>query len=284
MASPFTRTPSTAINSSTIEIQIIQSLPGSERYVARYTDKTGAAAVTPATTSTMYGSARIDITDAKHGTPVYVDNLTEGITAPAFVADVFSPSSNRVVSEFHVALGSAVTVGGNTFALSGGFTTIQNQFDDDPTSSSFGVERGYVTNSTLTGHGDAGTFVLSLDAAPTVTNLKPAWDIVNSTGFPSSGVAIAQGFSFNGRLNINGSETAVSGTFEGSVNFLPDGSTNATGSFSLSSLLGSGEGTLSASAMPELVPVPEPETYALMLVGLLGIGVKFRRTARNASK
>lgn len=130
--------------------------------------------------------------------------------------------------------------------------------------------------------GPASNFSFTLDSSPTVASF-------NSTMFQSNGVNVIFGgtpksdnISFytvgngggladlmgNGQFNLFGAQL-----FTGSTNF----PMFATGSFDLKSSAGASAGTLTISA------VPEPATWAMMLIGFGAMGASLRRRPRRAS-
>lgn len=145
---------------------------------------------------------------------------------------------------------------------------------------------GSLTYNTVSNVAGGGLF-LSLIATPGATILNPA-DTVASTfnlsTYPPSGTAteflnvtggaFASTFDTNGQLTFNGTYADMFAT----NTFCPNGSANC----------GNGTGTPVGdwqllSSDPIRTTVPEPSTIALIGLGLLGLGIGYRRRAREGS-
>src|SRR5207249_2431322 len=96
--------------------------------------------------------------------------------------------------------------------------------------------------------------------------------------FPPEGISIPDNFAFFGTLDFNGIISPLAGAFNGAVTFFEDGSTTAQGTLTMNTDLGLATGTLSASAVPKLVP--EPASLGLLSFGLIGLAFSRKRTAR----
>lgn len=207
------------------------------------------------------GAATITI-NAKPGsaTPIIASDTTEGTVAPGIVADAFTPGSNDVVSVFAISAGS-LSVGGSAFALNGTFTAVATDVVYDSTSAAFGNESGFGTNINIQAVGAGGTIAInSLFSGPYTMNLASLWN----SSLPDS---IPFTFPLNGTLFLNSSATPFTGLFAGTDTFFFDGSDTVTGNVSLTTDFGVITGTLTATANPQLVPVPELGTLGMLLIG-----------------
>jgi hypothetical protein len=185
-------------------------------------------------------------------------DTTENTVARGIVADAFVPGSNQVVSVFAIS-GGSLNVGGNVFALSGGFTAVATGVIYDSTSAAFGDESGFGTNINIQAVGSGGTIAInSSSSGPYTMNLAALW----SASLPDT---IPFTFPLNGTLSLNGVSTPFVGSFTGTDTFFFDGSDTVTGNISLNTGLGLATGTLTASANPQIV-VPEPGTFGMLLV------------------
>lgn len=289
-AHPFTIGPSKDITNSTIvRVGIDLTKPGTgpgglfsqDHFSISYTDYNTKLPVTKfATADLLTGSTAVDI-QAVPGT-VTVKNLDEAVPNQTAQVNIFDPPSNVVVSAFKINPGSNLVLGGNTLALSGGFSAVQTTVDYDPASPTYGVETGYIDAISIQASGAPGTAILHVAPTTTQTSLAGVWSqLLPLTGpYPAGGVSAPDAFSFSGMLEFNSSMTPFDATFDGTITFLEDGSTTALGTLAMSTSFGSVTGTLSASAFPQLVPEPETGSLDLLGLGLIGLVLRGRQVFR----
>ena len=271
-ATPFTDTKITEglIWKTVTGVHIEETKNTGDTYVASYTDMTGAAKT--ATGTAAAGTGLLDLHfSPKPGTNIVVKNTTETITNPAIVAsaDIFTPGSNVVVNAFAVSPGSSLSFGGSSFALAGGFTTVDTSVNYDPTSPAYGQLGGSVVAADLHGNGPAGTVVVALTGMPGyLLDLKSLWAAVIPVGDVGAGLSIPADLALTGTVIFNGSPVPFTGTFDGTLTVLADGSTIERGTLDLTTMLGEATGTLLATAESRLAPVAEPPGALVFVAGL----------------
>jgi hypothetical protein len=216
------------------------------------------------------GTVTFKIT-AKAGTNINAQNVTETPnTFDKTKAVAFNPPMNRVESVYLVNAGSSVTVGGNTFNVTGGYTVINTNVDY-----STGAETGHLAAVNIDASGPAGTVLFTLSGTPAFdVNLSPIWaePTLPATVTIPTDVAIA------GTLSVNGSSSPFTGTLTDSTTYYPDGSQTDVDTLAFSTNFGSLTGAISATATPVLVP--EPSTWVLFGSGLLALGAGRRLSGR----
>lgn len=89
-------------------------------------------------------------------------------------------------------------------------------------------------------------------------------------------------WSFMLSINNNFFSSFGDEAYIGSMNFAPDSSENGNGITPVSLTVQGIEGDYSATYAPNTSPVPEPETYAMILAGLGLIAFTARRRKENA--
>ena len=265
-------------NDTMTGILISEKTTKGDTYTTTYTTQ-GGKPFTTEPESAGKSSGMLDVFIQPKPTTTYtVTNLTEKITKGPFVAsanDIFTPGVNVVVSDFTVNPGSQLTFAGNTFALTGGFTTIETNVDYNPQSPTYGSETGHVQAVDLVASGAQGlTFAFGLGS--TQLNLAPVWAQVLPTGiFPAEGISVPDSFAFSGMLDFDSLASPFTGDFNGAITFFDDGSTTALGALTINTDFGPATGTLSASALPRLVP--EPASLSLLSLALIGLAFSRRR-------
>lgn len=152
------------------------------------------------------------------------------------------------------------------------------------------VTTGAVATQTSIGTGFTGAGYSNSTPLPTVAPAAPTLYYLNSTtdslmkatsSFNNPSIVSVGMLGFD-VLKANGFEVLPNDTAYAALN-LDDGSSLATGIYSISlttgaaTLVGTYNGTLSGLTVSA---VPEPETYALMLAGLLAVGSLARRRPR----
>jgi hypothetical protein len=204
---------------------------------------------------------------AKPGTTITVTNLSEAnaTATTTALANIFTPPSNVVVSAFVLDAGSSLSFEGDTFALAGGFTAIDTHVDYDPLSPTFGIEGGSIQNVVIAGSSGGNTVTLLLSTPPAYSlSLGPLWASAIPGGIPAGGLSTAANLALSGTLLFNSVPVPFTGTFNGTVTFLDDGSTTEQGSLNLLTSFGPATGSISGSAFPQLVPVPEPRSLGVV--------------------
>lgn len=203
----------------------------------------------------------------KAGTKINVTDTTEGTTGSVIAAATFDPPNNRVFSDFTVESTSYLDFAGNTFVLGGGFTAIDTSISYDPLSAGFGIEGGAVYDTAITGASGQDTVTLMLSSPASYSlNLAPLWAAAIPGGFTGS-LSTPTSLLLAGELMYNGTAIPFTGSFDGTVSFLDDGSTREDGALTLNTRLGTATGQISASAIPVLVP--EPHTASILALGLV---------------
>ncbi len=247
-----------------------------EEITVSYTNTSNAASTAnPGTLTgggTTVGRLNFNI-QAKPGSTITVTNLTEGTTATTTAsATIFTPPTNTVVSAFTLGGGSSLSFGGDTFALTGGFTAIDTHVDYNPLSPTFGMEGGSIQDVAIGGSSGGNTVSLLLSTPPTYSlALAPLWASAIPGGIPDGGLSTPADLALSGTLLFDSVHIPFTGTFTGTVTFLNDGSTTEQGSLSLLTSFGTATGSLSGSAIPQLEPVPEPRDFGIvgLVCGLL---------------
>jgi hypothetical protein len=226
------------------------------------------------TTVLASGKWSIGLTENEpSGTASVTDS--SGETASITVAQGFTPPNNQVKTTFAVLTGSALSIGGQSFALNGNFTTLDTDVDYNSASPSFGKLAGSVLASSfdVSGTGAPGTAKIGFASdQPYTVDMLPLWNAPTLTG----GVAIPFDMSLSGSLDLNGMTGAFAGTVSGTDTFFPDATENIDLSINLNSDFGAITGIFLAHGSEELV-VPEPSGWAVILAGGAGLAVFARR-------
>jgi len=237
IAGPFTIT-TDRVKQGT-ETEIIITGPPLETYEVDYTDSSGVSHTESVTSGSALFKPHTTVGAAK-GTTVTVRNTSESaIPATTFVASKFTPPSDIVVTQLTVQPGSAVTVGGNSVALSGGFTTIANAVDYIPSSPTYGTLSGVIPTSSFNVNGANLQIALSANA-PWMINLASIW----GQNIPDSGLAVPFSQPLSGTIFINSVPNPFTGNFTGTVTFFADNLETICGTINF----GAGNGTLCGSA------------------------------------
>lgn len=247
-----------------------------EEFEIAYTDANGKARKTTVVTNGI-GTRNVQV-QAKTNTTITVTNLTQGGSSTV-VASLFTPPSDIVVSAFTVDPRSELTFAGNTFALTGTFTTVDTMVDYDPASPTYGVEEGFVRDLSIEAIGSGGSVQFVLAGTPTYTlDLASVWGLE----IPLGGLSIPRNMAFSGVLSYNSVSSPFDATFDGDVTFFADGSTGASGILALTTDFGPAAGTLAAAALPQIVALPEPATWLLLVPALTGLLSCRRRPQAHA--
>lgn len=250
-----------------------------------YTDVNGKAATTPLVELKNQGgsgAATVSVA-AKAGTTITFTNTNEdgpGTIQTITAAANFNPPGQQVITPLVVAVGSA-TLGGSTFVLSGGFTTVATNVDLDPTSPTYGNLSGIFPAAAfqILGTGAGGSFALSLAGdQPWTINEASIWgvDVFNGVSVPFS-------TPLSGNLTTDAGSTPFAGAATGNVTFFPDGSETIDADFTFQTSLGPVTGSLTASGIAS--PTPEPSSLVTAGIGAaLGLGwTCCRKAARGRS-
>lgn len=218
--------------------------------------------------NTIYGvtqSNKIYTVDEFTGATSFVAALSSAVIDPMLGYGIdFNPVNdfnNLVALRLISSAGSNFAVNATTGAVGNSANTIAPGFS--------GV--AYTNSKPLPTSAPAGTNLYYIDSTnDTLSKATSAFNTPTITGVGSLGVDVLQANGFeilgDGRayaaLNINNNTSLVTGIY---------GINLATGA---ATKLGDFNGTLSGLTASA---VPEPETYALMLAGLVGAGVMARR-------
>lgn len=226
-------------------------------------------------TNTIYGvtrSNKVYTLDQSTGAATFVSALSAPIVDPLLgygidfnpVADFNGAASLRFVSSaggnFAINVNTGV-VGNAANTIGSGYSAVAYT-NSDPTGTAAPASTGLYYIDTF-----ANTLAFAPTAfnTPTITTVGALGvDVLLANGFE----VFANGTAF-GAFNVNGDTSLVSSLYD--INL-------ATGA---ASYLGEFNGTLSALTGSAIAPIPEPETYALMLagLGLVGFMAKRRRQA-----
>jgi hypothetical protein len=236
-----------------------------ETFTITYTDNATGKVTTVTRSSNQFGMAYVAISP-KSKTTITTTNTSETITNPAVIAEVFQPGENYVASNFVFQTGSSIDFNGSIMALSGGFTATQTNVDYNPSSPTYGVETGFLSNINMQATGDGQTVQFLNIASPiTLTDLSGAWLQFMNLQVPTD-ISIPTTYSFTGQLLLDSVLSPFSAIFDGTTTFLTDGSTLDSGTLVLDTNFGRMTGSLIATATPQLIPTPEPS--AMIMVGL----------------
>lgn len=261
-AGPFTQTHDRVKQDT--ETEIIITGPVLDVYEVTWTDVTGAPQTDTVTTGSALFKPHLNI-PAKKGTTVTVTNTSEpNIPPQSFVASLFTPPSDVVITSLVVQPGSVASVAGNSFALVGGFTTIATKVDYDPSSPTFGTLAGIIPASAFNfeGTGSAGSIhaILNADQLWSI-NLAGIWGQIT----PAEGLSVAFDQVLAGTFFFNSSPFPFSGDFIGTATFFPGNFETICGTLASGALTGN----FCASGQSILLSVPEPSSLLLFLFGLL---------------
>jgi hypothetical protein len=185
-------------------------------------------------------------------------------------------------TDLTVSSGSTAQFGGDNYALSGSFTTANNNAVYDPLSPNYGDVSGVVLASTfvLDGVGPSGTLEFRFqEDVPYTINFASAWstfvqppEIIVPVTLPLAGFVSADG---------GGTWIPFTGTGSGQVSFSGMHESLAL-DFSLDTQFGAVSGSVDAAGRSTCVP--EPSAWALTLIGFAGVGFASRRKRVSTSK
>jgi hypothetical protein len=264
LASPITATAKPCVNATGTCVTVAG--PGAsaanEGISVTYIDATtGKPTTTAAPPLNGIGLTTVSITP-KSGTPIIASDTTEKTVAPGLVADTFTPGTNQVVSAYAINSGSSINFQGNTYLLSGGYTLIDTDVVYDSTSPAFGTETGFLAAVNVSAVGPMGDITFTLSSVPSYTaNLASIWAIHT---LPAT-IPIPTSVALDGTLTLDGMSVPFTGTLSDLTTFNFDGSNTDLDSLNLSTSFGAITGTVSATTLPQLVPIPEPRTLSLAL-------------------
>lgn len=191
-------------------------------------------------------------------------------------------SGSTARTDLTVSTGSIAHFGGDNYTLSGSFTTANNNAVYDPLSPNYGDVSGVVLASTfvLNGVGPSGTLELRFqDDAPYTINFASAW----STFVQPPETIVPVMLPLTGLVSADGGTTWIpfTGTGSGQVTF--SGTLESVAlNFSLDTQYGAVTGEVDAAGRSDCVP--EPSTWAMMLIGFAGLGVVNRRKRFSQSR
>lgn len=269
-AGPFTVSTTTEKNETETRVKV-SGVVG-ESFLVTYTDANGKQQQRSVTIS-LFGAGNTLI-QPKKGTTVTIKNQTQpAVPASTFVASLFDPPSNIVVSDYAINVGSTLNFGGDLFDIVGSFTTIDTTIDYDPFSPSYGIEEGFLSEFDIQAIGPTGVVTFDINGTPTYTqDFSSIWGLL----IPPIGLSMPYLTSFSGDLAFNSSVSPFTGDFIGEITFFDDGSQTVSGALNMSTGFGLASGALTASAKPSLVP--SPATLPLLGLGLIFLlGHRFNR-------
>lgn len=205
--------------------------------------------------------------NASTGAATFVSSLSgASLMGSSFGVD-FNPTVDRLRVTSNTGQNLRINVDTGAVTVDGGLNGATTGIAAAAYTNSFAG----ATATTLYGIGSA-TDMLYIQAPPNNGTLVAVGalgvDTSATSGFDISGTT---GFAY---ASLTSSDTSKSSVY--SINL-------ATGGASLLGAFGIGGNTAIAAPLLDIAvaaPVPEPETYAMMLIGLLGVGVFVRRRSR----
>lgn len=232
---------------------------------------------------------KVDVVITKAGDP----NRDVG---SANVASLGSPPGTTGMTVATVSSGSTAAVGAASFALTGGFTAIDNAADYNPLSPTYGQVSGFVPAGLLSlsgsdGHGHTLALALSSDATFSL-DLASIWTYIATNGDVAGQTATITVASVAGTAFYDGSPLSFTGTVGGTETF-GDPSFDPSPAIGLDPAIdtynltfdltpaagGAITGTILASG-PEAL-IPEPGSLGMLASGLLGAMALARRRPRR---
>jgi hypothetical protein len=194
------------------------------------------------------------------------------------LAQLFVPGQNEVQTAFTLLPGSTITVGGNTYPVTGSFTSLETGFDASDNMTGSVLSAGFAMSvpaiaATITSPANIPFSInlASVDAAFAAKSFDPNFDTPVTTSVPSTTIADLQ-------ITAGAQTYDASGSATGTGYFYLNDQNQYTFDASLSNAtLGSITMSLMTSAPSTLVPVPEPISIGLLSGGALALLMRRRR-------
>jgi hypothetical protein len=205
-------------------------------------------------------------------------NGTPG-TAPGTLARLFDPPNNQVLTAFTALPGSTATLAGNTVPLTGGFTSLETNFDYNELSPTYADMTGHVLGSNFQlGNAGLGLSIQTSADIPFTLNLATVLSAAKLDNFQSANAAVPP-TAVNLLVTLNGQPHSASGLAMGIGTFVVGDDNSYVFDASLSSDLGPITMHLVTDAPSSLVP--EPASWTLLLIGVGAIALNRRSRYRG---
>jgi hypothetical protein len=199
------------------------------------------------------------------------------------LAQLFTPPSNVVVTNFTVLPGSTLSFAGHTVPLVGKFTSVETGFQGNKGLPGFGNMSGSILAQGFSlGGPSLGLGFKPAGNIPFTINVAPVIQAAQSPNFVSKSVPVPT-TPVSGLLTFNNQTFSASGQVTGTGTFFLGDQNVYHLDAILSSDLGPVSVSIDASAPSHLEAVPEPSTITLLGVATLGLlGCGWRRRKRAA--